>query len=283
MAFDVEEFLAHRGDTPIGDVLIHYASEYYDPAKAHEYYLKNRELKGRQSTKGMSETQRNAWSYTKNQIGERRKAELKSKAEEQKARLEELRNKAEETRTRLQEKLKGLLDSLKVGQTPKVEAEVIPVPDLIPIPENASPKVRQYLQGQNARRINKYNGEVQKAEKVAREKQKAVNEEYALKREAAAKSSEEARAQSREERIKIGNELKTAVADARNAYESAKKQIVDKYEAAKETEYQNIKTQLPGAAPKAKKAPKPKKAPAAKKPRKKKQTTETEGELQNGS
>jgi hypothetical protein len=280
MAFDVEEFLAHRGDTPIGDVLVHYSSQYYDPVKAHEYYLQNRELKGRQSTKGMSETQRNAWSYSKHQIGESKKAELKSKAEEQKARLEELRNKAEETRTRLQDKLKGLLESLKVGHTPKIEPEVIPVPDLIPIPANASEKVKRYLQSQNGRRINKYNGEVQKAEKVAREKQKAVNEEYALKREAAAKSSDEARAQSREERLKIGNDLKAAVTDARNAYEAAKKQIVDKYEAAKQTEYQNIKTQLPGAAPKAKK---PKKAPAAKKPRKKKQTTETEGELQNGT
>ena len=27
--------------------LIHYASEYYDPVAAHEYYMKHRQLKGR--------------------------------------------------------------------------------------------------------------------------------------------------------------------------------------------------------------------------------------------
>ena len=30
-------------------VLRHYASPYYDPQKAHEYYMRTRELKGRRS------------------------------------------------------------------------------------------------------------------------------------------------------------------------------------------------------------------------------------------
>lgn len=34
--------------------LIHYASEYYDPVKAHEYYMKHRHLKGR-TTSGLNE------------------------------------------------------------------------------------------------------------------------------------------------------------------------------------------------------------------------------------
>lgn len=35
-------------NTPLSEVgLKHYASQYYDPVKAHEYYMKNRELKGR--------------------------------------------------------------------------------------------------------------------------------------------------------------------------------------------------------------------------------------------
>ena len=31
-------------------VLRHYASPYYDPEKAHEYYMRTRELKGRSTT-----------------------------------------------------------------------------------------------------------------------------------------------------------------------------------------------------------------------------------------
>lgn len=37
-----------------------YASKYYDPAKAHEYYEKHKQLKGRTSTKGLNESGRNA-------------------------------------------------------------------------------------------------------------------------------------------------------------------------------------------------------------------------------
>ena len=48
-----------------------YASKYYDPAKAHEYYLKHRKLKGqneRTSTKGLNEEGKNAAKYVKEQI-----------------------------------------------------------------------------------------------------------------------------------------------------------------------------------------------------------------------
>lgn len=31
-------------------VLMHYASKYYDPQKAHEYYMRTRELKGRSTS-----------------------------------------------------------------------------------------------------------------------------------------------------------------------------------------------------------------------------------------
>ena len=34
----------------INEPLQHYASPYYDPVKAHEYYMRTRELKGRRST-----------------------------------------------------------------------------------------------------------------------------------------------------------------------------------------------------------------------------------------
>lgn len=42
-------------NTPIDEVrsggtLKHYASEYYDPVKAHEYYMEHRKLKGRESS-----------------------------------------------------------------------------------------------------------------------------------------------------------------------------------------------------------------------------------------
>ena len=43
------------------DQLMHYASKYYDPVKAHEYYLKNRELKGRRSTGSLDDEGKKKW------------------------------------------------------------------------------------------------------------------------------------------------------------------------------------------------------------------------------
>lgn len=48
--------------------LIHYASPYYDPVKAHEYYEEHKKLKGRTSTAGLNEEGRIAAQYVKSKI-----------------------------------------------------------------------------------------------------------------------------------------------------------------------------------------------------------------------
>ena len=54
----------------------HYASPYYDPVKAHEYYMKNRELKNRRSTSGLNEEGRNAARYVKEQLNAERNKKI---------------------------------------------------------------------------------------------------------------------------------------------------------------------------------------------------------------
>lgn len=56
--------------------LIHYASPYYDPVKAHEYYMEHRQLKGRTSTAGLNDEGKKVASYVKNQITEERKQKI---------------------------------------------------------------------------------------------------------------------------------------------------------------------------------------------------------------
>ena len=56
--------------------LIHaYASKYYDPVKAHEYYMKNRELKGR-SISELSKEDKAIWRIAKSNIQADKKAAL---------------------------------------------------------------------------------------------------------------------------------------------------------------------------------------------------------------
>lgn len=55
--------------------LIHYASEYYDPVKAHEYYMKHRELVGGKSTSGLNEEGRKVARMVKINIDEKKSGE----------------------------------------------------------------------------------------------------------------------------------------------------------------------------------------------------------------
>lgn len=75
--------------------LMHYASQYYDPAKAHEYYEQHKKLKGRTSTAGFNQTQKEAASYVKDQLNQERKS-LAEKSKEKLARdLEAKKNDAQ--------------------------------------------------------------------------------------------------------------------------------------------------------------------------------------------
>ena len=48
--------------------LQHYASPYYDPIKAHEYYMKNRELKERRSVTKLSDEGKKVWSIRRTRL-----------------------------------------------------------------------------------------------------------------------------------------------------------------------------------------------------------------------
>lgn len=53
-----------------------YSSKYYDPVKAHEYYEKHKKLKGRHSTKGMTNTQKEMAAYVKSKLDSEKKQKL---------------------------------------------------------------------------------------------------------------------------------------------------------------------------------------------------------------
>ncbi len=55
-----------------------YASKFYDPVKAHEYYEKNKQLKGRRpSTKGMTASQKEMAAYVKDNLNTEKKEKIK--------------------------------------------------------------------------------------------------------------------------------------------------------------------------------------------------------------
>ena len=88
-------------------VLRHYASPYYDPEKAHEYYMRTRELKGR-STTSLNDEGKKIWSYTKNNIKSEKAAKVKEEQEKRDQKITELREKAEATKEQISSRLKEL-------------------------------------------------------------------------------------------------------------------------------------------------------------------------------
>ena len=85
------------------DDLKHYASEYYDPEKAHEYYMKNRKLKGR-TTGGLTDEGKQVWTATKGNIDDEKKSKVMEANLYKEQAIQESRSQAEQTRYRISTK-----------------------------------------------------------------------------------------------------------------------------------------------------------------------------------
>jgi hypothetical protein len=214
---EVKEFLAHMGAV-------------YDPAKAHEYYLKNRELKGlapaapKNETKAQrtarvatSQKKREARMYVGKQLRDKRQGESSTAQAAHKARMEKIRKSAEASRKRIDDKLNKFLADLNTNASPVKQTP------LNKIPANATPKVRAFLEKQNAK--------ISASNKEASDKAAA---DLATKKSAAKKSAGV-------EMKRVGTELKTAVATARATYAASKQKIQTEFKTASATEQKNIK------------------------------------------
>lgn len=194
--------------------LAHYASEYYDPAKAKAYYERTKKLKGRKKANALtSKEQSDAWAVAKDSIGTARTKELTDASNSATAEMEAARAQAAATAERIQAKLTDFLQQV-MSDTP--------------IPGNASPQLRAFLEKQ---RSNRARGAIKEANADLQQ---------------------------------LGQSLKKAIATAREAYAANKQAIKDKYDQASETEYNNIRTKVKGAtAAKSKTASKKKATPKA--------------------
>ena len=84
----------------------HYSSPYYDPEKAHEYYMRTRELKGRKSTAGLNDEGNAAAKYVKEQLTSERKQVVSDKKDEH-------TNINEAYKSQMQSKIDSLQDKIK--------------------------------------------------------------------------------------------------------------------------------------------------------------------------
>lgn len=104
---ELENMLTH------GDTLVHYASPYYDPQKAHEYYMKNRELKSRSSTVKLNDEGKNAAKYVKEQLATERKQKVQSHKDTTNSQIDTLSDQKKSNIESNKAVMQGEIDSLR--------------------------------------------------------------------------------------------------------------------------------------------------------------------------
>lgn len=108
-----EEALGH-------DALQHYASKYYDPIKAHEYYMRTRKLKGHHDTK-LNEHGKEAEAFIKKSISDERKRKVGDHASKGKAQIDTVRKRNKAKNMAATESIQAKARSLRemISRLPK--------------------------------------------------------------------------------------------------------------------------------------------------------------------
>lgn len=104
--------------------LKHYASPYYDPVKAHEYYMKNRELKwenSRKSTAGLNDEGKAVARYVKNQLDTERKSKVDAHNNQTQAQIDVKKNNMDSTINAKKKNMIASIESHKTQTKEKIE------------------------------------------------------------------------------------------------------------------------------------------------------------------
>ena len=250
----------------------HYASPYYDPVKAHEYYMKNRELKGR-STKVLSEEGKEVWAVTKSNISEEKKVKLKAEQEAHKVKMEGLRTEAKQSRERISQRLREVLAKISEKTQKQLEKESEDTQKELEKKDKKLEKKKEKVSGEIERlmaedysdlpediqlermaerqeKIAKLQGEVDKASKDAKEDKAGIREDTQSDkrniRNEGASEKESERGTARAEKEALGEKLKQSISSAREAYTAAKESIKAGYETTFQKEFDKIASEYGG-------------------------------------
>lgn len=256
--------------------LQHYASPYYDPVKAHEYYMRTRELKGKRSTTQLNKDGKQVWAYTKNEIKTEKAAKVKEEQEKRRQKITQLRARAKATREQISAKLKDLntqltedssaekerIDTRKKSDLEDIENDATSQKEKIEAKKTAEIERLMAVEipsalskDERAKRVAERNEKIAKLRNDAKtDKAKVSNQSKADKAEVRTDASSEKQsvteetkeeraansASAKSERAKVSAELKIAVSAAREAYKAAKENLDSSYEEIYQREFDKI-------------------------------------------
>lgn len=255
------------------DILMHYASPYYDPVKAHEYYEQHKHLKGR-PTGRLTDEGKQVWKVTKMNIDQAKKIENDEARLVKIYNVQQFQNKAKEQRTMVQAKLTELLNTINAKYKTDTEALTETQKHQIEVNNRLKKQKAEDMKNKKAREIesliedtsdmdeeeieeyyeminqkmsninDKYSKESEQNIYDTNEKNNKVREEIKNKKlilsEQKKKDTTKNREDAKQQREKIANELKDNVRKAVSDLQVKKAQIQEKYEGIYQDEYDKI-------------------------------------------
>lgn len=205
----------------------------YDPVKAHEYYERTKELKGRRSASDLkSEKKKAGWAYTKDQVEQEKKSALSTASEGNKQALIQLRGKAAERREEIRQKLQKIME--QIGKESKEGREDLDQKTKAAI--EALPKMPNGLNKQQQAEFAE-----KRREEIAKIRGEASNKKVDITNFTKAWREGE-RTEASKTREEIAGELKGSLEKARENYKAARDQVKAKYEAELDAEFESIRT-----------------------------------------
>ena len=255
------------------DILMHYASPYYDPVKAHEYYEQHKHLKGR-PTGRLTDEGKQVWKVTKMNIDQAKKRENDEARLVKLSSVQQFQNKAKEQRAMIQSKLTDLLNAINAKYKTDTEALTETQKQQIEVNNRMKKQKSEDLKNKKAREIealkkdtsdmdeeeieeyyekinqkmskinDKYSKESEHNISDTNAKNNKVREEIKNKKsilsEQKKKDTTKNREDAKQEREKIANELKDNVKKAVGDFQMKKAKIKEMYEGIYQDEYDKI-------------------------------------------
>lgn len=212
--------------------LKHYASPYYDPVKAHEYYMRTRELKGensRKSTAGLNDEGKAIAKYVKNQLDTERKGKVEDHNNKTQAQINANKANMNSTINANKENMNSTIDAKKKNMTASIETHKTQTTQKIE-------KLREELKGMSMDDWNKHAERIQSEIAKLREDndtirtklQAAYSEESAKLRSDNQAESAKLRTENQAESTNLRNAHKTETARLKSEYEEKYKSELDK-------------------------------------------------------
>lgn len=252
------------------DYLMHYASKYYDPVKAHQYYEDHKELVGRKNS-SLNDEGKKVWNYTKQNIKAEKNQKLVETSNTYQQKVAALRETAQRQREEISSNLKDRLMAISdESQRKKAALSLISTLEQAKVYEQSKSKLQSATkegelrteQIQNALKTATTDGQKEQlrnklieiksdeattknkiSEDTKEDKQKVkdylANERQNISQETAI-AKNEARAESSVNRENVKQSLSSSLSEARKALVNKKEEINNIYENLFNSEFDKI-------------------------------------------